>query len=255
MSTHVSTSNPVRSDVLDPGPYAGTPAPATSRPTGHPAHPGHPGRAWTLAGIAAGLAGIGTLVTSSLVDVVYADRFAGTTDGVATALQDKAGVMFAFHTVTALGAVLTVLFAAGLYRRLRAALPDSTIPLVAFAGLFGTAVVSILGSGLDTEYMMSLAARDGYVDDATSAMYNHWIGTVPWLWTLAGLTGLAVFAAARRGAVPRWTGRVGLVLGGLTLLLGISPLEYMAGVTGSVWLVVTAAGFALGDRAHRAAAR
>ena len=47
-------------------------------------------------------------------------------------------------------------------------------------------------------------------------MFNHWIGTIPWLWTLAGLAGLALFAAYRRGGVPRWIGLVGLVLGGLT---------------------------------------
>ena len=54
---------------------------------------------------------------------------------------------------------------------------------------------------------------------------------------------LALFVASRRGVVPRWIGLVGLVLGGLTVLLGVSPLEYMAGVTGALWLLVTALGF------------
>ena len=83
-------------------------------------------------------------------------------------------------------------------------------------------------------------------------MYNHWIGTIPWLWTLAGLAGVALFAAFRRGGVPRWIGLVGLVLGGLTLLLGVSPLQYMAGMTGPLWLLVTSLGFAFGDKAYRA---
>ncbi len=111
-----------------------------------------------------------------------------------------------------------------------------------------------MGSGLDTEFTMALQNGDP-VQDANAAMYNHWIGTIPWLWTLAGMTGLALFAAYRRGGVPRWIGIVGLVLGGLTVLLGVSPLEYMAGVTGTLWLVVTAVGFTVGDRAHRAHTR
>ena len=61
-----------------------------------------------------------------------------------------------------------------------------------------------------------------------------------------------MWVASRAGAAPRWIGRVGLVLGGLTLLLGITPLQYMAGMTGPLWLLVTAIGFTLGDRAFRA---
>jgi len=163
--------------------------------------------------------------------------------------------MFAFHSITMLGAVLMVVFAAGLFRRLRTALPDSIAPTVAFAGLAGTAVVSVLGAGLDTEFMMAFGQGDGVVDDANAAMYNHWIGTIPWLWVLAGLAGLALFSAFRQGVVPRWIGLVGLVLGGLTVLLGISPLEYMSGVTGVLWLLTTAVGFTLGDRRYRTTTR
>ena len=59
-------------------------------------------------------------------------------------------------------------------------------------------------------------------------------------------------AALRHGATARWVGWVGAVLGGVTLLLGLSPLQYMAGMTGPIWLLVTALGLALGDRARRA---
>ena len=244
MTTHVSTTNPVRSDVLDNSRYAGATIRTSTRPS----------RSWALAGIGSAVAGIGTIVTSSMVSTVYDERFAGTTRGVAAGLHDKAGAMFAFHSITMLGALLMVVFAAGLVRRLRSVLPDSIVPTVAFAGLAGTAVVSVLGAGLDTEFMMPLAQGDGIVDDATGAMYNHWIGTIPWLWVMAGLAGLALASAGRRGGVPRWIGRVGLVLGGLTVVLGISPLEYMSGVTGALWLLVTAVGFTVGDKAHRAAA-
>ena len=242
MTTHVTTHNPVRSDLNSTEHVEVRPATRTSR-------------TWALAGIGSALLGGGTIVTTSMVDTVYTAEFEGTTTGIAADLQDKAPVMFAFHSIAMTGAVLMIVFAAGLFRRLRAAMPDSIAPTVAFAGLAGTAVVSVMGAGLDTEYMMAFAQGDGIVDDANAAMYNHWIGTIPWLWVLAGLAGLALFSAARQGVVPRWIGRVGLVLGGLTVVLGISPLEYMSGVTGVLWLLTTALGFTLGDRRYRTSTR
>ena len=244
MTTSVTTHNPVRSDVLDT-----TTGPTRVRPSART------GRAWAVAGIGSAVAGMATIATSSMVDTVYLEKYQGTTAGIAGDLQDKAPVMFAFHSITMLGAVLMVVFAAGLFRRLRTALPDSIAPTVAFAGLAGTAVVSVLGAGLDTEFMMAFGQGDGVVDDANAAMYNHWIGTIPWLWVLAGLAGLALFSAFRQGVVPRWIGLVGLVLGGLTVLLGISPLEYMSGVTGVLWLLTTAVGITLGDRRYRTTTR
>ncbi|GAA2143173.1 hypothetical protein GCM10009844_15310 [Nocardioides koreensis] len=244
MTTHVTTHNPARSDVLD------TPSPEIrTRPRKQVS------RTWALAGIGSALLGAGTIVTTSMVDTVYTPEFEGTTTGISADLQDKAPLMFAFHSIAMTGAILMIVFAAGLFRRLRTAMPDSIAPTVAFAGLAGTAVVSVLGAGLDTEYMMAFAQGGDIVDDANAAMYNHWIGTIPWLWVLAGLAGLALFSAARQGVVPRWIGRVGLVLGGLTVVLGISPLEYMSGVTGVLWLLVTALGFTLGDKRYRTAAR
>jgi hypothetical protein len=35
------------------------------------------------------------------------------------------------------------------------------------------------------------------------------------------------------------------------MLLGVSPLQYLAGMAGGIWLVVSAAGFYFGDRAFR----
>jgi len=102
--------------------------------------------------------------------------------------------------------------------------------------------------------MMALAAgKDGTVPDSTASFYNNWIGTIPWVWVLAGLTALAIHSLSRLDVVPRWIGRVGLVMGGLALLLGISPLQYMAGPIAALWLVVTSVGFLVGDRAHRSA--
>ena len=107
MSTHVATSNPVRSDVR----YAEDHTSPNRRTNS---------RLWALSGLGAGVLGLATIVTSSMVDVVYRDEFKGTTDGVAKALEDKTGVLFAFHSITTVGAVLMVVFAAGLFHAITA---------------------------------------------------------------------------------------------------------------------------------------
>ena len=233
----ISPSNPVRSRRAEDD------TPTTARPVP---------RGWALSGVVAGLAGVGTIVTSSMVDAVYREDLWGDPDAIAQAVADKAPVIAAFHVVGVIGAVAMIVFAAGLFRRLAAvSARDSLAPLVAAAGLVGTAVVTVLGTGLDTEFMFAFQAGDDAIDPSNMAMYNNWIGTIPWVWVLAGLTGVAVWRAGRSGAVPRWIGRVGLVLGGLTLLFGVSPLQYVAGAVGPIGLLVTALGLVLGDRAHR----
>lgn len=86
-----------------------------------------------------------------------------------------------------------------------------------------------------------------------ATFFGHWVGTIPWCWGLVGLSGVALYGAARGGAVPRWLGLVGLLGGGLTLLLGISPLQYMAGMVAPLGLIVIALGFLFGDKAYRGA--
>jgi hypothetical protein len=236
MSTHVTISHPVRSDV---------PVADESRPRAVRAP-----RGWALAGLGAGVAGVATVILTSSINTVYLPKYEGTITGVGTDLKSHVGAMFAFHTVAVVGALLTMVFAAGLHRRLRARLRDSLLPQLALIGLSGTAVVSILGAGLDTEVMMGLAGGM-HLDDPTAAAYNHWIGTIPWVHVLTGVSALAVFAASRKTDVPRWLGYVGLVFGGLAVLVGASPLEYIAVVPASLWLIVSSLGFALGDKAHR----
>ena len=111
-TTYTTTHNPVRSDL------AAVPAARTSR-------------RWALAGLAAGVAGVGTMVTAGMVNAVYDESLFGDTPGVADKLADQTGPMFAFHSITVLGVVLMIVFAAGLFRRLRAAAgPDALAPLV-----------------------------------------------------------------------------------------------------------------------------
>ena len=241
MTTHITTTNPVRSDVQHAAPDATTPRRS---------------RTWALAGIGAGLAGAGTIVTSSMVNAVYDEDLAGNTAGIAEKLQDQTGAMFAFHGFATLTAIFVAVFAAGLFRRLRAGVgAESLAPMLAFGGLLATAVVLVLGSGLDTEFVLSFTSDTDKVavDPANAALYNHWVGTIPWCWVLAGLAGIAMFAASRQGGLPRWIGRAGLVLGALALLAGISPFEYMAALPGVLMLLVTAIGFTVGDKDHRGA--
>ena len=240
MTTHVTTTNPVRSDVLTS--EEATPGRRTKRPS----------RTWAVAGIGAGVASAAGIVSSGMVSAVYDRDLAGDPVKIQQALADQAPQMFAFHTFALIAAVLLLVFAGGLFQRLRAVAVDSVAPLLAFAGLAATATIAVIGSGLDTEFMLDIGNTE-MVSPDNATFYNHWIGTIPWLWVLGGVAGLAVYAVSRTAGVPRWIGRVGLVLGGLTVLLGVSPLQYMAGMTGPIWLLVTAIGFTVGDRAFRAA--
>ncbi|GAA1912785.1 hypothetical protein [Nocardioides marmoribigeumensis] len=239
MTTTVTTRNPVRSDVP-----AGTDEARTPR---------HGSRLWAVAGVGAAVLGGVTTVSSSMVDAVYNPDIVEHDTGIIADLKGDVVAMFVMHHALTFGAVLMLVFAAGLHRRLRQVAPDSLAPMIAFAGLAGTSVVSILGAGLDTEFMTPLATGDRPFSESSAAMFNHWTGTIPWLWTLAGLAGPAIWSVARRGGAPRWIGRVGLVLGGLTVLAGVSPAEYMAIVPGVLWLLATSLGFLLGDKQHRAA--
>lgn len=206
---------------------------------------------WALAGLVAGITGAGAVASSLMVDAVYDPDLSADSDKVAERLADYVPQLLAFHVLGTVSAVLMVVFAAGLHRRLRATLgSDSLLPAVASSGVLLTAVMLLLGTGLDTEFIFAAGEPDLAASD-NLAFYNHWIGTIPWCWGLLGLAGIALFAAFRAGGVPRWIGVVGLLGGGLTLLFGISPLQYMAGMTGPIGLIVISLGFLAGDRAFR----
>ncbi len=210
-------------------------------------------RAWAVSGIVAAALGLVTIIVSLGFwdpDLDYSDPMA-----IAHRLGDLQSRLIVMHVAMVSGIVALVVFACGLARRLNDALPAGSLHGgVAAGGLGLVAVASLRGSGLDTQFLFAVdAAEDGVPE--TVAFYDHWIATIPWLWVGAGLAGVVLAVAAlKHKAVPRWIGLVGLVLGGLTLLFGISPLQYMAGFLGPVWLLVTALGFTLGDKAYRNAA-
>lgn len=217
-------------------------APVTTRP------------AWAWAGVGAGATAVVSIAASMQIDAVYAPEAAGDPEAIVGLLADQTAAILTFHTATMVSLALLVVFAAGLRRRLAGQLPSrSLLPDVAAAGLGLVTVAQLLGSGLTTEFVFGVNDPDAVLVPQAAVVFGHWVGTIPWLWVGAGIAGVAVAVAAlRHGATARWIGVVGAVLGGLTLVLGISPLQYMAGMTGPVWLLVTALGLALGDRARRA---
>jgi len=220
------------------------PHPSSTDP-GAPARPSRPpGRGWVLAGIGAAVLGMVGGIASGLVNAVYDEDLAGDPAAITDRLSDQVPQILVFHTATMISCVLLVLFAAGLHRQLvRRTGPDSLVPGVAVAGLGLVAVAQLLGAGLTTEFALTLAEDPDLLVPESAVFFNHWIGTIPWLWGGAGLTGLAMAVATfRHGAYARWIGWTSLVLGGITALFLISPLQYMAGMTGPVWLLVVSLG-------------
>ena len=202
-----------------------------------------PGRGWVLAGLGAAVLGIVGGIASGMVDAVYDPDAAGNASAIVSRLSEQVPQILVFHTATMFSCVLLVLFAVGLHRHLRGrTAPDSLVPGVAVAGLGLVAVAQLLGAGLTTEFAFALAEDPDLVLPESAAFFNHWIGTIPWLWGGAGLTGLALFRAARQGAYAPWLGWASLVLGGLSALFLVSPLQYMAGMTGPLWLLVVSLG-------------
>jgi hypothetical protein len=210
-------------------------------------------RAWAFAGVLGGLTGLVGIQASMSITAVYDEKSQGDAAKITDALGDFVPNILIFHVATMVAAVVLVVFAAGLRRRLRAQAPvGSLLPDVAAAGLTLVSVAALMGTALNTEFVFAFTDKNAELVPEVAAVYGHWIGTVPWLWVGAGITGLALAVAAiRHAAAPSWIGWVCAVLGGLTLLLGISPLQYMAGMTGPILVLVAALGFAFGDRAGR----
>lgn len=220
--------------TLEPGT-----APGTTSPTG---------RRWAVAGVAAGLTGIASVAASMNTGAVYEPDIAGDAPAIVDRLAEMTGVILTFHVATTVSALLVVVFAAGLHRDLSRRLAGgSMLPMVAFSGLLLVAVAQLLGSALTTEFVFGVQDPDQVVSE-TAVFFGHWIGTVPWLWGTAGLAAVALGMAARPGGYPRWIGMLGYGLGGLMLVIAVSPLQYMAGMVGPLWLTATAIGLLVSGR-------
>jgi len=213
------------------------------------------GSLWAWAGAASGLAGVVAVQASNGITAAYGEETAGDPFKVTQALLAQLDSLLVLHTALMTVTVLLPVFAAGLWRRLRPAVPgDSLLPAVAAVGLVLTAVATLLGSGLDTELYFGLKSPRGLFPEELGLIGAHWIGTIPWLWVGTGLSGVAVAAASLKyRAVPLWLGWASALLGGLTLIAGISPLQYTAGFIGPVWVLVAGIGLAFSRPAVPAA--
>ena len=91
-------------------------APSTSSeiPTSEP----RASRRWLTAGVVAGVAGIGSIVASSMTGAVYEDDIAGDAVAITDRLSEMVPQILLFHTATMVSALLMVVFAAGLHRQL-----------------------------------------------------------------------------------------------------------------------------------------
>ncbi|SDC69881.1 hypothetical protein [Nocardioides lianchengensis] len=212
-----------------------------------------PGRTWAVTGTVAGLAGIAGIQTSATIDAVYDEAYVGDAARITERLDDFVPELLVLHGTMMTASLLLLVFAAGLRRRLQGQSPAGSLaPDVAAGGLLLTSVAALMGVAFTTEIVFGLTSDDLPLDPEFGAVVAHWTGTVPWLWVGAGVTGLAVAVAAlRHAAAPRWIGWAAALLGGVTTLAGVSPLQYLAGFTGPVLVLVLGAGFALGDRPGR----
>lgn len=196
-------------------------------------------RGWVFAGIGAAVASVAGIGSSMMSGAVYEPSLAGDAVGIVEKMSEQVVPMVVFHTASATAALLLVVFAAGLRRFLVERTPvDHLAPQVASTGLVLVSVALLMGTALNTEFIFGLFDTSLLVPE-TAVFYGHWIGTVPWYWAGAGLAALAVGVAGRRyGAVSGWLTWVSLILGALTALLAVSPLQYMAGMTGPLWLLI-----------------
>lgn len=218
-----------------------------------PAAAGADSRAWAVAGIAAAVTGALSIFASLTYGAaVYEENAAANAAATVEQLADDRAWLVVFHTTTMATVLLLLVFAAGLKRRLEAQAPaGSLLPSIAGSGLLLVSVAGLMGSALDTEFLFGLSESDDLSPDNVM-FFGHWVGTVPWLWVGAGVTALAVaLAALRHDAVPRWIGWVSLVLGGIITAFGVSPLQYMAGFFGPLWLLIAAIGFTRSERSGR----
>jgi hypothetical protein len=231
--------------ALPVAPHATVAVPASGRTAAAAA----PSRRWPLAGFGAALCGVGMIVASGGFGMSEDERLLSDAERLAGVMSEQRHLLLPFLAVTTLGAMLLVVFAAGLRRHLAAQEPASSIvPDVAAGGLVLVAVMMLVGGGISTELWWGLGDLSLADADALGSMY-HVVATMAWVWAGAGLTALAVaWAALRHGSASRWIGWVGLVLGTLVVLVSLAPVQYMSAMVGVVWLLVTSTGFTVAGR-------
>ena len=200
---------------------------------------------WAWSGVGAGVCGLVVFLVSPMI-ADHPDSAMADNDVLVTYLTDAAPIVWATQVLTVLAAVLLVVFAAGLSRRLAEQEPmGSLVPQVASAGVLLTAGLSLVGGGICTELFWHLIQDEGKVDPDTIAATLAIFNTMPWVWAAIGISaGATAVAALRHGSLPRWIGVVSVVMTALVVLTQAVPLQYMALLPGALWLIIVGIGFA-----------
>ncbi len=216
-------------------------------PPHHPAAAaGRSSAGWSWAGIVAGVGGLLTIVIATAIDPGE-DALADNARLVAEVQGDE-WLVWAYQ-VTGVGtAAALVLFALGLKRRLGQQEPaGSLVPGVVAAGLLLTAGMCLVGSGISTELYSGLADAD-QTDPDTIGANAAIFATMGWVWAGVGLTAGAVALAGRRGSVSRRLGRTSLAAAGLIGVTQVVPLQYLALLPASLWLLAAGVSFVRSER-------
>jgi hypothetical protein len=206
-------------------------------------------KGWARAGL---LSGIGALIffigPASMLSPT-SDSYADNIDVLAD-VDGKAPWVWAFQTSGVALAILLVIFAVGLRRRLAGQEPaGSLVPDLAALGLILMSVMTLVGTGISTEMFHALRHADEVDPDTVSAqlaIYN----TMAWVWAGGMLTTGAIVAAARHGSVSRRLGRFAAVMTGLVALTQILPFQYLAVLPMAIFLIVIGTSMLRSETAH-----
>ena len=147
--------HPRRTSRAQEDPVTSTIAPSTSSDILTSEPPAS--RRWLTAGVVAGVAGIGSIVASSMTGAVYEDDIAGDAVAITDRLAEMVPQILLFHTATMVSALLMVVFAAGLYRQLRRRLGATACsPRSPRPAWCSSSAALIMGSGLTTEFVFGV---------------------------------------------------------------------------------------------------
>lgn len=201
------------------------------------------------AGLVAGVAGLAGLVCSAMFGSSAATDDHADAELLLPALIEDRAMLIPFQALMTVSALALVVFAAGLYRRLAVQEPAGSIaPGVAAGGLGLAAALSLVGAGISTQLWWALGDADRVDPDAAYSMYDL-VATMSWVWAGAGLAAATVaISALRHGTFARWIGWVSAVLGFVVLGFSVIPLQYMSGMFGALWLIVTSIGLLVSRR-------
>jgi hypothetical protein len=195
-------------------------------------------RGWAYAGLFGGIGSflffLGPASMLSPSQDSYADNAK-----VLAELEGKAGWVWAFQTGGVTLALLLIVFAVGLRRRLAGQEPaGSLVPDLAGLGLILMAIMTLVGTGISTEMFHALRHTDEVDPDTISAhlaIYN----TLAWVWA-GGLltTGAMAVAGLRHGSVSRRIGLFAAVMSVLVAVTQVLPIQYLAVLPMSIFLIV-----------------